>query len=84
MIIETTLGRTEWQVRKSAACRWIGICPTLNLTMEGDSVDDLVQNIHESVHLLADSLSESGELDAYLHHHGPGTKRETRQALKTA
>jgi hypothetical protein len=38
--------------------------------MQGDSLDDLYQNINQAVQLLLSDLFETGELDAFLQHRG--------------
>lgn len=63
-------GQVQWEVAQSSAGRWIGVCRPLGLTMEGDSLDDLYNNISESVQLLMEDLMDSGELDAFLRHRG--------------
>jgi len=63
-------GQVQWQVGRSSAGRWIGVCQPLGLTMEGDSLDDLFNNINESVQLLMEDLVETGEFDSFLRHRG--------------
>src|ERR1017187_5257936 len=60
----------QWQIGRSSAAQWIGVCPPLGLTMEGESLDDLLQNINESVQLLLVDLLETGELNEFLRHRG--------------
>ena len=63
-------GQIEWKVAKSNSGVWIAVCDPLGLTMEGDSLDDLYENIKDSVQLLMVDLLESGELNAFLQKRG--------------
>jgi predicted RNase H-like HicB family nuclease len=60
----------QWQIGRSASDHWIGVCRPLGLTMEGDSLDDLFQNINQSIQLLMVDLLETGELDEFLRSRG--------------
>jgi hypothetical protein len=63
-------GQIQWEVVKTAAGRWVGVCRPLALTMEGATLDELYANINDSVQLLMTDLMESGELDAFLKSRG--------------
>lgn len=69
-------GQIAWRVAKSAAGRWVGVCPELGMSMEGVTLDDLFANINDAVQLLMSDLLESGELDAFLQ--SRGWKKELR------
>lgn len=63
-------GRVQWEVGRTGAGNWLGVCRPLGLTMEGESLDDLFKNIEESVQLLMLDLLETGELEGFLQHRG--------------
>jgi len=63
-------GQIGWRVAKSAAGRWVGVCPELGLAMEGATLDELFANVNDAVQLLMKDLMESGELDAFLQSRG--------------
>lgn len=63
-------GQVQWEVGRTGAGRWLGVCRPLGLTMEGDSLDDLFRNIEESVQLMMSDLFETGELERFLQHRG--------------
>lgn len=63
-------GQIGWEVAKSQAGRWIGVCRALGLSMEGDTLDELYANINDSVQLLMKDLMEAGELDSFLQRRG--------------
>jgi predicted RNase H-like HicB family nuclease len=62
--------QVQWRVGQSDAGNWIGVCEPLKMTMEGSTLDELQQNIHQSIQLLMEDLMETGELDAFLRDHG--------------
>jgi predicted RNase H-like HicB family nuclease len=63
-------GQVQWNVGQSAAGNWIGVCEPLKMTMEGETLDDLQQNIRQSLQLLMEDLMKNGELEAFLREHG--------------
>jgi hypothetical protein len=63
-------GQITWEVAKSSAGHWIGVCRPLGLTMEGATLDELYASINDSFQLLLTDLMASGELDAFLRNHG--------------
>ncbi|MDW8469694.1 MAG: hypothetical protein RML56_12685 [Burkholderiales bacterium] len=54
------------EVAQAASGQWLGVCHALGLAMQGDSLDELLASIRDSVQLLLQDLLESGELDAFL------------------
>lgn len=73
-------GQVQWEVARTASGVWLGVCRPLGLTMQGESLDELLASINDSVQLLLRDLLESGELDAFLKHRGwrlvPGVQQE--------
>lgn len=63
-------GQVQWEVAQAASGQWLGVCHALGLAMQGDSLDELLASIRDSVQLLLQDLLESGELDAFLRHRG--------------
>lgn len=63
-------GQVQWEVAKSAAGSWIGLCRPLGLTMEGPTLDDLFTNINHAMQLMLTDLMESGELQEFLRSRG--------------
>lgn len=62
--------KVAWQVGQTDAGHWLAVCAPLRLTMEGDTVEDLMENTGHAVALLLADLLESGELDAFLRKQG--------------
>ena len=67
--IETN-GQVQWNIAKSNAGQWIGVCRPLGLTMEGNTLEDLLTSINEAVQAVMIDLMESGELDTFLRNRG--------------
>lgn len=63
-------GQVQWNVVQSTAGNWIGVCDPLKMTMEGETLDELQQNIRQSLQLLMEDLMNTGELEAFLREHG--------------
>lgn len=63
-------GQITWAVAPTANGRWLAVCKTLGLTMEGDTLDDLNANINDTVQLLLTDLFESGEFETFLKNRG--------------
>ena len=59
-------GQVQWQVCKTDTGHWVAMCEPFGLTMEGESLDELYDNIGESVQLLFEDLLDDGELDSFL------------------
>jgi len=70
IVIVETNGPVEWQVNLSSPRQWIGVCEPLGLTAEGDSLDDLRQNIERSIQRLMEHLNSTGEFDSFLRERG--------------
>lgn len=49
---------------------WIAECPSLKLVVEGDSWQDLMASIDETLDLMLKDLLQTGELDQFLRAHG--------------
>ena len=61
----------QWHARKSPSSgRWIGVCDSMNLSMEADSLDELHSLIHETLQLMFTDLLEDNELDQFLSERG--------------
>ena len=67
--------RIEGQVQWTAFLdpkseKWIGLCPVLNLVVEGDTWSDMQAEANHAARLLMQELLASGDLDAFLRTHG--------------
>lgn len=62
--------KIEWLARQTVSGRWVGVCESLNLATEADSLDELHSVINESIQLLMVDLLEDDELSSYLHARG--------------
>ena len=63
--------RLQWLARQSETSdRWIGVCDSMNLAMEADSLDELHSVIAEAIHVLLIDLLEDDEFDAFLQERG--------------
>ena len=76
--------RVPWLVTQDHGDgHWFGVCPPLNLNAAGDTWDDFVDCMKESIGLLLQNLLKHGELESFLKRQGwatatplppPGTK----------
>jgi predicted RNase H-like HicB family nuclease len=71
--------QVQWRVGRSSSGNYIGVCDPLNMTMEGSTLEELEQNINESIQLLMSDLMESGELERFLQDHGWRAVPDPRQ-----
>ena len=70
IVIVWTDGPVQWHVNLSSSGEWIGVCEPLGLTEEGKSLDDLHQNIQQSIQRLMEHLTSTGEFDSFLRERG--------------
>lgn len=63
--------KISWHARRSQTSdKWIAIADELNLSVEGDSLDELHSLIPEMFHLLMIDLLEDNEIEAFLTERG--------------
>lgn len=62
--------KLQWKAFKATSGRWIGVSDAMGLTMEGDTLDDLLAAINETINLVLTDLLEDNELEAYLTNKG--------------
>ena len=75
-------GKVSWVVSRDPDSKgWVGVCPPLNLTAEGDTFEELNKSQIEAMALLFADLFAEGELEAFLRRNHwaaalpkPGTK----------
>ena len=72
--------KIEWRAHQSRTSRrWIGVCDSLNLAVEGETLDEVHSLIPEMIHLLMIDLLQDNEMDQFLRARGwhatgiPGT-----------
>ena len=63
-------GKVQWVVFKGENDIWIGNCDSLGIAMEGDTFDDLLLNIHDSIDLLFESLIKHGDTGQFFKERG--------------
>jgi len=62
-------GKLSWKVGQTPNGNWVGVCPALNLTLEGETFQELQESIGEGIQLFFEEMLETGELDAFLRQH---------------
>ncbi len=61
----------QWTAAKSAHCeRWVAECSELEISVEGDTLDEVYSLIPEASHALLVDLLADDELDAFLKQRG--------------
>jgi hypothetical protein len=67
----------EWNYLHDAdsGC-WVGVCPTLKLTVEAETQTDLHHSMSEAMDLLFNELLATGDLDRFLQEHGWSAQTE--------
>lgn len=63
-----------WRVSQSAPNRWIAVCDELNMSTEGESLDEIHSLIPETMDLLFSDLLNDSELEAFLRERGWSTQ----------
>lgn len=56
----------RWEVTKTDEGPFVGVCESLGIAMEGDTLDDLYASIDQSVQMVMNDLLRNGELDEFL------------------
>ena len=70
IVIVETDGPVQWQVNLSSSGQWIGVCERVGLAAEGKSLENLRENIEQSIQRLMENLTSSGEFDSFLTERG--------------
>lgn len=64
-------GTVLWEYAQDAATKsWVGVCRPLNINAVGETWRELMDCAAEAMSLLFVDLLQTGELDAFLRHHG--------------
>lgn len=58
--------RLTWKVTQTPNGNWVGICPALKLTLQGETFQDLQASIGEGLQLFFEEMLETGELEEFL------------------
>jgi len=59
--------RVKWSVwQDKQSSYWIAVCDPLGLTVDGESIDDLIKTLLEAQRLLFTDLLEEGDMDRFL------------------
>ena len=69
-----------WRVQQEADC-WIGICDPLKLTVDADSLAELVEDITETLEAVFKELDSTGDLERVLSENGLAADQEMRLML---
>jgi hypothetical protein len=70
-IIRIEANNIQWHVgQDTRSNRYVAVCPSLGLTMEGSSNRELMENISDSLHLLINNMFKEGGLDRFLKDRG--------------
>ena len=56
----------QWRAFRGASGAWVGVCDPLNLTVQGDTYQEMVRALEEATSLLLEDLSVEGDLQAFL------------------
>lgn len=78
----TVNAKVSWAVTQDAETRrFVAVCDPLQLTIEGESYRELMENVSDSLHLLLISMMRENSLDRFLAEqgwtlHGPVTDEE--------
>lgn len=66
----TVQGQIQWKATQVSSDRWLGVCDAMNLSMEGDTLDELYSLIDESIALVLTELLSENQLETYLSERG--------------
>ena len=58
--------KTQWEISKSESGYLIAECESLNLIIDGDTIEKLMKNIEYGVNELFDELRSTGDLENFL------------------
>ena len=58
---------------------WVGVCPPLALTIQGETWADLMESIADALDALIKDLFEDGELEQFLKEHGWTLSKQIQQ-----
>lgn len=80
-----TQAQLVWSTYRDRNGWWIAICDPIGLTVQGETWGELVEGIHQTMHLMFKALYERGELEAFLRERGwqavgpgPRVKKDVR------
>ena len=65
-----TRAQLVWSTYRDRNNWWIAVCDPIGLTVQGETWGELVEGIHQSMHLMLKALHERGELEAFLRQRG--------------
>ena len=53
----------SWSYQKTKNGKWVGECAVLHSMIQSETLEELIEDIHEAMMVLFADLEESGELD---------------------
>lgn len=80
-------GQIDWLYFQDAKSQnWIGVCPPLKLTVEGDTLPELNETMTEAMDLFFNEMLSTGDLDRFLKENGwrlnaPAPERRRQQQV---
>ncbi len=63
-------GMVRWVYSQTKGGTWLAICEDLKLTMEGDTYQEMLENLSEGIQLLLVDLVKTGDFDRFLREKG--------------